>query len=32
MVRRWLRDDQWLRLEPMLPGKATDPGRTGENN
>jgi len=32
MVRRWLRDDQWLRLEPMLPGKAVDPGRTGENN
>ena len=32
MVRRWLRDDQWLRLEPMLPGKVADPGRTGENN
>jgi transposase len=32
MVRRWLRDDQWQRLEPMLPGKASDPGRTGENN
>lgn len=32
MVRRWLRDDQWQRLEPMLPGKAGDPGRTGENN
>ena len=32
MVRRWLRDDQWLRLEPMLPGKAADPGRSGENN
>jgi transposase len=32
MVRRWLRDDQWQRLEPMLPGKASDPGRTAENN
>jgi transposase len=32
MVRRWLRDDQWQRLEPMLPGKAGDAGRTGENN
>jgi len=31
MVRRWLRDDQWLRLEPMLPGKAGDPGRAGED-
>ena len=32
MVRRWLRDDQWQRLEPMLPGKVGDPGRTGEDN
>ena len=32
MVRRWLRDDQWERLESMLPGKAGDPGRTGEDN
>ena len=32
MVRRWLRDDQWERLGPMLPGKASDPGRTGGNN
>jgi len=32
MVRRWLRDDQWLRLEPMLPGKVSDPGRSGDNN
>jgi len=32
MVRRWLRQDQWERLEPMLPGKASDPGRTGEDN
>lgn len=32
MVRRWLRDDQWERVESMLPGKAGDPGRTGEDN
>src|SRR5450756_2313931 len=32
MLRRWLRDDQWQRLEPMLPGKASDPGRTAEDN
>ncbi len=32
MVRRWLRDDQWKRLEPMLPGKVSDPGRTGDDN
>lgn len=32
MVRRWLRDDQWQRLGSMLPGKAGDPGRTGEDN
>jgi len=32
MVRRWLRDDQWQRLESMLPGKAGDRGRTGEDN
>jgi transposase len=32
MVRRWLREDQWKRLEPMLLGKPGDPGRTGENN
>jgi len=32
MVRRWLRQDQWERLEPMLPGKPGDPGRTGEDN
>ena len=32
MVRGWLRNDQWPRLEPMLPGKTADPGRSGENN
>ena len=32
MVRRWLRDEQWQRLESMLPGKVDDPGRTGADN
>ncbi|GAC1608494.1 MAG: IS5 family transposase [Aquirhabdus sp.] len=27
-----LRDDQWKKLEPLLPGKAGDPGRTGKDN
>ena len=30
---RWvLRDDQWERIAPLLPGKAGDPGRSGVNN
>lgn len=32
MVRLNLRDDQWRRIEHMLPGKASDPGRTGDDN
>jgi transposase len=32
MVRKNLRDDQWQRIESMLPGKASDPGRTGDDN
>ena len=32
MARRILRDDQWKRIEQMLPGKSGDPGRTGEDN
>jgi putative transposase len=32
MIRRVLRDAQWLRMEPHLPGKASDPGRTGADN
>ena len=32
MVRRWLRNDQWHRLESMLPGKTDDPGHSGEDN
>ena len=31
-VRLILKDHQWDRIEPHLPGKKTDPGRTGENN
>ena len=31
MVRRCLRDDQWPRLESMLPGKDGDQGHTGED-
>ena len=30
--RAKLTDAQWQRLEPLLPGKATDPGRAGFNN
>lgn len=30
--RTKLTDAQWRRLEPLLPGKATDPGRSGFNN
>ena len=25
-------DENWLRIEHLLPGKASDPGRTAENN
>ena len=33
MARRHeLTDAQWRRIEPFLPGKAGDPGRTGEDN
>jgi transposase len=30
--RRVLRDDQWERLAPLLPGKVGDPGRSGAGN
>jgi len=30
--RHTLRDDQWEKIKDILPGKATDPGRTGEDN
>ena len=32
MARRWLTGTQWQRIENLLPGKAGDPGRTGEDN
>ena len=32
MVRLNLRDDQWERIEQLLPGKASDPGRSGADN
>lgn len=32
MVRYWLRDDQYDRIAPLLPGKKSDPGRTGKDN
>ena len=31
MLRRCLRDEQWQRLESMLPGKAGDQGSIGED-
>ena len=32
MVRFWLRGDQFERIEAMLPGKQSDPGRTAADN
>lgn len=32
MPRKLLRDDQWERIEDMLPGKVGDPGVTGKDN
>jgi transposase len=33
MVKRYeLSERQWLRIKDFLPGKAGDPGRTGEDN
>ena len=32
-MNRWvLKDEQWERIAPLLPGKAGDPGRTGSDN
>ena len=31
-VRLILKDHQWERMEPYLPGRASDPGRTGADN
>lgn len=32
MARQMLRDDQWYKIEPLLPGKSTDCGVTAKNN
>ncbi|GHT96386.1 hypothetical protein AGMMS49545_21210 [Betaproteobacteria bacterium] len=32
MVRMRLRDDQFERIEAMLPGKVSDPGKTAADN
>jgi putative transposase len=32
LIRTLLRDDQWERIAPHVPGKAGDPGRPGRNN
>ena len=33
MTKRYeLNDSQWERIEQLLPGKATDPGRSGRDN
>ena len=32
MIRTILTPDQWERVAPLLPGKATDPGATAEDN
>jgi transposase len=32
MSRVWLRDDQFGRIAALLPGKASDPGRTAADN
>ena len=31
-ARKILRNDQWNRIEQLLPGKSGDPGRSGEDN
>jgi transposase len=31
-MRKFLRNEQWQRIEAMLPGKVTDPGRTATDN
>lgn len=32
MVRKLLSDARWKKIEPLLPGKAGDPGRTAKDN
>ncbi len=31
-IRKLLRDDQWEKLEPLLPGKVGDRGATAQDN
>lgn len=31
-MRKFLRNEQWQRIETMLPGKVTDPGRSAADN
>jgi len=31
-ARKMLRDDQWKKIEALLPGNVGDPGRSGQNN
>ncbi len=31
-IRSMLKDQQWERMQPHLPGKPSDPDRTGANN
>ena len=32
MIRLVLKDEQWKRIAPLVPGKEGDPGRCGEDN
>ncbi len=32
MIRLVLKDEQWKRIAPIIPGKEGDPGRSGEDN
>jgi putative transposase len=32
MARKKLSDGQWERIAPLVPGKESDPGRSGEDN
>ena len=32
MIRKVLKDSQWTKIAPLLPGKPGDPGRSGADN
>ena len=32
MARKMLTNRQWRLIQPLLPGKSNDPGRTGDNS